>query len=113
MAVFLRKLECFDGILFLTTNLLCQFDAAILNRIHLVMKYEELDRDARRTIMIHFLEMASTDFGDEDLDRLAEVKLNGQQSTWPSGRIRNKGTSTRLKRASSSSSSQYSSCSAD
>ena len=39
VAGFLRKLEYFDGILFLTTNLLYQFDDAILNRIHLVMKY--------------------------------------------------------------------------
>lgn len=48
VAVFLRKLECFDCILFLTTNLVYQLDDAILNRIHLVMKYEQLDRDARR-----------------------------------------------------------------
>jgi hypothetical protein len=79
VAVFLRKLEYFDGILFLTTNLIYQFDDAILNRIHLVMKYEELHRGARRTIMIQFLEMANAYFGEEDLVRLAEVKLNGRQ----------------------------------
>jgi hypothetical protein len=79
VAVFLRKLEYFDGILFLTTNLLYQFDDAILNRIHLVMKYEELDKGARRTIMIQLLGMASADFSDEDLIPLAEVKLNGRQ----------------------------------
>ena len=78
VAAFLRKLEYFDGILFLTTNLVYRFDDAILNGIHLVMKYEELDRGARRTIMNQFLEMASTDFGDEDLGRLAEIKLNGR-----------------------------------
>jgi hypothetical protein len=43
------------------------------------MKYEELDRGVRRTIMIQHLEMASADFSDEDLVRLAEVKLNGRQ----------------------------------
>lgn len=74
VAVFLRKLEYFDGILFLTTNLVYQFDEAILNRIHLVMKYEELNRDARRTIMVRFLKMASSNrgppsLGEEDLDR--------------------------------------------
>jgi hypothetical protein len=79
VAVFLRKLEYFDGILFLTTNLVYQFNDTILNRIHLVMKYEELDRGARRTIMIQLLGMASADFDDEDLVRLAEVKLNGRQ----------------------------------
>ena len=29
--------------------------------------------------MVHILEMASTEFGDEDLARLAGVKLNGRQ----------------------------------
>jgi hypothetical protein len=44
-----------------------------------MMKYEDLDKDVRRTIMVHILEMASTDFSDEDLDRLTEVKLNSRQ----------------------------------
>jgi hypothetical protein len=40
------------------------------------MKYEDLDKDIRRIIMIYILEIASTDFSDEDLNRLTEVKLN-------------------------------------
>jgi len=84
VAIFLRKLEYFDGVLFLTTNLVNQFDEAILNRIHLVLKYENLDRDARRTIFVHFLERAEEDreainVSDEDLDRLAKANLNGRQ----------------------------------
>lgn len=42
------------------------------------MKYEELDRGVRRTIITHFLEITSIDFGDEDLDRLTEIKFNGR-----------------------------------
>jgi hypothetical protein len=42
------------------------------------MKYEELDKDIRRIIMIQYLEIASVDFGDEDLVRLIKVKLNGR-----------------------------------
>jgi hypothetical protein len=79
VTVFLRKLKYFNGILFLTTNLVYQFNDAILNRIHLIMKYEELNRGARKTIMLQFLEMAKAEFGDEDLVRLAKVKLNGRQ----------------------------------
>jgi hypothetical protein len=75
VTVFLRKFEYFDGILFLTTNLLYQFDDAILNRIHLVMKYEELDRDVRKTIIVHFLKMAKTDRGPPNLsDRALDQK---------------------------------------
>lgn len=84
VAIFLRKLEYFDGILFLTTNLVHQFDEAILNRIHLVLKYDDLDKDARGNILVHFLKRARTDRGppnlsDEDLERLVKVKLNGRQ----------------------------------
>ena len=43
MVVFLRKMEFFKGVLFLITNLLNDFDAAILNRIHLKLKYNDLD----------------------------------------------------------------------
>lgn len=49
-----------NEVLFLTTNLVYQFDEVILNRIQIVMKYKDLDREARRTIMIHLLERAST-----------------------------------------------------
>jgi hypothetical protein len=84
VAIFLRKLEYFDGILFLTANLVNQFDEAILSRVHLVLKYEQLDRNARKTITARFLMMAKTDRGppslsDEDIDRFAELNLNGRQ----------------------------------
>ena len=83
MAVFLRKFEYFNGILFLTTNLLYQFDNAILDRTHLVVKYEELNRDARKNVLVHFLKRVKIDRGtpnlsDEDLERLAQIPLNGR-----------------------------------
>jgi hypothetical protein len=83
VAIFLRKLGYFDGILFLTTNLVNQFDEAILNRIHLILKYENLNKSARRTILVYILERAKTDrkspnLSDEDLARLAEANLNGR-----------------------------------
>lgn len=42
VTVVLRKLEYFQGILFLTTNRMIDFDEAILSRIHLIVKYEDL-----------------------------------------------------------------------
>ena len=84
VAVFLRKLEFFDGVLFLTTNLINDFDAAILNRIHLKMKYEDLDRNARKTIITQFLKTINEGGGPsnicmEYLDRFARVSLNGRE----------------------------------
>ena len=84
MAVFLRKLEYFDGVLFLTTNLVHHFDEAILNRIHLMMNYEKLDKDARKTVITRFLERTNdgqglSNIGTEYVDRFACVSLNGRQ----------------------------------
>lgn len=41
--MFLRELEHYDGVLFLATNCLRASDAAILSRIHLLLKYEPLE----------------------------------------------------------------------
>jgi hypothetical protein len=84
VAVFLRKMEYFDGVLFLTTNLVHQFDDAILNRIHLMMKYEKLDKDTRKTVITRFLERTYDgrgllNIGMEFIDRFACVLLNGRQ----------------------------------
>ena len=42
VSVFLRKLEYCEGIMFLTTNRVSDFDEAILSRIYLMLKYHEL-----------------------------------------------------------------------
>ncbi|OAX78485.1 hypothetical protein ACJ72_07209 [Emergomyces africanus] len=63
VTIFLRKLEYYEGILFLTTNRLVEFDEAILNRIHLKVKYEGLTKESRREIWTYFLSKASTDKG--------------------------------------------------
>ncbi len=44
VSVFLRQLEHYDGILFLTTNLLRKFDPAILSRVHLPLRYGPLKK---------------------------------------------------------------------
>ncbi|KAI1955153.1 hypothetical protein LOZ58_006845 [Ophidiomyces ophidiicola] len=46
VTVFLCKLKYYEGIFFLTTNHLVEFDDAVLSRIHLKMKYEGLTREA-------------------------------------------------------------------
>ena len=88
VAVFLRKLEYYDGVLFLTTNLVQQFDDAILNRIHLTMKYEKLEKAAREAIITHFPESVNGGRGFSNVGRdyvgcFACVSLNGRQVSRP------------------------------
>jgi len=82
--VFLRKLEYCEGIMFLTTNRVSQFDAAILSRIHLIFKYDNLTKEARRQIWNWFIEKAHTtkrlvEVKPEELDCLVNNQLNSRQ----------------------------------
>jgi hypothetical protein len=86
--VFLRKLEYCEGVMFLTTNRVAQFDEAILSRIHLMLRYDDLNQAARTTIWGHFLDRVRTFKGPaeikpEELSRLVTVKFNGRQISLP------------------------------
>jgi hypothetical protein len=48
--VYLRALDYFKGLLFLTTNRTGTFDDAFISRIHVKIQYEALDRSTRRQI---------------------------------------------------------------
>lgn len=61
VSVFLRELEYYQGIMFLTTNRVKQIDDAIASRIHLPLKYKSLGLDARRGIWESFLKRAVID----------------------------------------------------
>ncbi|KAI1905948.1 hypothetical protein LOZ65_006904, partial [Ophidiomyces ophidiicola] len=83
VTVFLRKLEYYEGIFFLTTNRLVEFDDAVLSRIHLKMKYEGLTREARRKVWMYFLSEAVTAHGPSAIERpefecLELMVLNGR-----------------------------------
>ncbi len=84
VVIFLRKLDYYDGVMFLTTNLVQQFDDAILNWIHLTLKYEKLEKAVRKTIITHFLKRVTGDqglsnIGTEYIGRFPCVSLNGRQ----------------------------------
>ncbi|KFA46177.1 hypothetical protein S40293_03785 [Stachybotrys chartarum IBT 40293] len=44
VSIFLRQLESYNGILFLTTNRMAKIDQAIFSRIHLVLHYKRLGK---------------------------------------------------------------------
>ncbi|KAM0506800.1 hypothetical protein ACHAP9_003139 [Verticillium nonalfalfae] len=86
VSIFLRQLEYFQGILFLTTNRVETFDDAFQSRIHVALRYDKLSVKAKRAIFQIFIERArtidkvgATAFTDEDYDYLTKFDLNGRQ----------------------------------
>lgn len=87
VSIFLRLLEYFQGILFLTTNRVQTFDDAFQSRIHVALRYGELTTKAKKAVWKMFLEMVRkmegegsvSQFSDDDLDRLSRHSLNGRQ----------------------------------
>ena len=80
VSIFLRMLEYYEGILFLTTNRVSNIDDAFHSRIHISMEYPSLNSSSRRHIWANFLRTSSAnDITDQDLDQLAEISLNGRQ----------------------------------
>lgn len=84
VAVFLKELEYFGGVVFLTTNRLKSFDLAMKSRVHLALEYGPPGDDVRRQIWTQYLEGVPAEERDvEDVDDLAEtlamVKLNGRE----------------------------------
>lgn len=84
LLVFLRILEYYEGILFLTTNRVHSFDEAFKSRIHLAIKYPKLGPSSRRKLWHTFLSQTSRQSAellaaDGTLDEVAEEELNGRQ----------------------------------
>lgn len=81
VSVFLRVLEYYSGILFLTTNRVTTFDDAFKSRIHIPIRYTDLTLDSRRRIWRNFCSMVpgGVDVDEKGLSMLAETELNGRQ----------------------------------
>ncbi|KAJ6784061.1 hypothetical protein PWT90_00348 [Aphanocladium album] len=87
VSIFLRTLEYYEGILFLTTNRINNMDSAFQSRIHLTLEYPNLDAAARRTIWTTFLDRAAGDEAQDKenrideaaLSRLCTLEINGRQ----------------------------------
>jgi ATP-dependent 26S proteasome regulatory subunit len=81
VSIFLRTLEYYEGILFLTTNRVSNMDAAFQSRIHVSMAYPNLTSSSRRQIWENFLATSKqkSEISEKDLDDLSEFELNGRQ----------------------------------
>lgn len=79
VAVFLRLLEFYSGVLILTTNRRITFDKAFHSRIHLTLRFDDLDHGARSSVWKNFLRSLPNNVHERDVAKLAEAKLNGRQ----------------------------------
>ncbi|KAI4225973.1 MAG: hypothetical protein L6R36_003509 [Xanthoria steineri] len=79
VSIFLRMLEYYQGILFLTTNRVDNIDPAFQSRIHISMQYSDLSVSSRRHVWCNFLAAGAHGFSGEDLDRLAAYAMNGRE----------------------------------
>ncbi|KAJ6023960.1 hypothetical protein N7540_004757 [Penicillium herquei] len=81
VAVFLRLLEYYRGIMLMTTNRASTIDHAFQSRIHLTLHYPELDSTAKEHIWRQFTSQLDLDntFTDEIYSRLALLPMNGRQ----------------------------------
>ncbi|KAL8909443.1 MAG: hypothetical protein Q9171_005041 [Xanthocarpia ochracea] len=82
VSIFLRMLEYYEGILFLTTNRVDNIDAAFQSRIHISMEYNELPTSSRRHVWSKFLSAGGSKthkFSAADLDKLAGYQMNGRE----------------------------------
>lgn len=81
VSVFLRVLEYYSGILFLTTNRVNTFDDAFKSRIHIPIRYTDLAVESRMQIWRNFCQMVpgGVDIDDIGIAILAEHDLNGRQ----------------------------------
>lgn len=85
VSIFLRQLEYYQGILFLTTNRVGTFDDAFHSRIHISLHYTHLSLDAREKVWRNFAASMLTRnpdclaLNEEDYKKLAQTNLNGRQ----------------------------------
>lgn len=90
VSIFLRTLEYYEGILFLTTNRVKNMDPAFQSRIHMSLEYPPLDVSAREAVWRGFLsrtigldaKMAGEtahDISEDEIRALAGLDLNGRQ----------------------------------
>jgi len=72
----LQRIERFDGLVILTTNLSNNIDSAFMRRIHVVVEFPAPDEDERRTLWTKSL-VSTAPMGEIDIDWVSKFKLSG------------------------------------
>lgn len=79
VGIFLRMLDYYEGLLFLTTNRPESLDYAIRSRVMLRLEYPDLDQRARANVWRTMFEAAGMRLVGGAFDELAGPDLNGRQ----------------------------------
>lgn len=79
VGIFLRLLDYYRGILFLTTNRPEVIDEAIRSRVTIQLEYPDLDRTTRISIWQTMFKVAELNVDDEVYERISAFELNGRQ----------------------------------
>lgn len=79
VSIFLRQLEYYKGVLFLTTNRSDNIDPAFLSRVTQVFDYPELTDDERLIIWKNLMNYQDVKLDDQQASTLSKYKLNGRQ----------------------------------
>ncbi|KAF9885015.1 hypothetical protein FE257_000838 [Aspergillus nanangensis] len=81
VSVFLRTLEYYKGILFMTTNRHQAIDEAFASRVHLSLEYPYLAQASRRQIWKNLLKtsLKHHELSETQVDELAQLDVNGRQ----------------------------------
>ncbi|KAK7934752.1 hypothetical protein PG985_000247, partial [Apiospora marii] len=101
VSVFLRRLEYYSGILFLTTNIVGMIDEAFKSRIHVALRYDTIDERTTGQIWKNLLRRINRDnrasdlkitFDERELLKFAMDDFEEHEndhSTWNARQIRN------------------------
>jgi hypothetical protein len=82
VANFLRALDCYDGIMFLTTNRVQHFDQAMIDRAMLILEYPMLTPNQRQQVWRNLLKAMLPERIEEFepfIKQVAELQVNGRR----------------------------------
>jgi nucleoside-triphosphatase THEP1 len=79
VGVFLRLLERYDGVMFLTTNRENTIDEAFKSRISVSLKYDYLTKEQRNAIWINLLNASGMIYNTENIEIISNYNFNGRQ----------------------------------
>ena len=76
MIIFLCILEYYNKIFFLTTNMLNDFDTAILDKVQLKLQYDNLNSVVRKIIYLYFFNITNVNINEKKLSKYIEMHFN-------------------------------------
>ena len=80
VGIFLRLLERYQGIMFLTTNRASELDDAFRSRISMIIPYKNFDINTRFKVWKNLLNVANINMSDDEINVLAITHdINGRQ----------------------------------